>query len=124
MTLVSRAQPRQTVTLKGPKGKLLEVKVGNTVKNLCQLSIGDLVVRYYESIAAQLVKLGMPLGAAVQEAVSASKPGQRLAGSAGRQVTVIAMIEAINKKAQRVTLKGPEEKPPRSRCPKPRCWRR
>ena len=111
----------QKVTLKGPKGKLLEVKVGDTVKNLPQVSVGDLVVvRYYESIAAQLVKPGTPLGSSMQEAVGTAKPGQMPAGVAGRQVTVTAKIEAIDKKAQKVTLKGPEGKTAEVKVPKPK----
>ena len=70
-------------------------------------------VRFYESIAAQLAKPGTPLGATLQEAAGRAKPGDMPAGAAARQVTVVALIEKIDKKSQTVTFKGP---PGNDRC--------
>ena len=69
-------------------------------------------VRFYESIAAQLAKPGTPLGATLQEAAGRAKPGDMPAGAAARQVTVVALIEKIDKKSQTVTLKGPRRERP------------
>ncbi|MDZ7596853.1 MAG: hypothetical protein U5J82_00785 [Desulfobacterales bacterium] len=99
------------VTLKGPEGKLVEFKVGEEVKNLPQVKVGDQVVTtYYESIAAQILKPGTDPGVAAQQAVAAAKPGEKPAGAAAQQVTVTATIEAIDENGHYVTLKGPKGK--------------
>ncbi len=49
---------------------------------------------------------GVP-GASAKEAVATSKPGDTPAGAVA-QVTVTATITAIDKKAQTVSIKGPE----------------
>ena len=98
----------RVVSLKGPKGKSFDLKVGEQVKNLPQVKVGDEVVaRYYESITVQLVKPGVPGGAAATQAVGAAKPGERPAGMAANQVSVTATIEDISPKKTYVTLKGP-----------------
>jgi hypothetical protein len=108
-TVVAIDQAKRMVSLKGPKGNVVELKVGEEVRNLPQVSVGDLVqVRFYESVAAQLAKPGTPLGATLQEAAGRAKPGEMPAGAAARQLTVVALIEKIDKKNQTVTLKGPE----------------
>jgi hypothetical protein len=108
-TVVAIDHAKRLVSLKGPKGNVVELKAGEEVRNLPQVSVGDHVqVRFYESIAAQLAKPGTPLGATLQEAAGRAKPGDMPAGAAARQVTVVALIEKIDKKSQTVTLKGPE----------------
>lgn len=99
----------RAVTLKGPDGKLMGFKAVEEVKNLPQLKAGDQVVlTYYESIAAQIMKPGTGPASAAQQAVATAKPGEKPAGAAVQQVTVIATVEAIDKNKQYVTLKGPE----------------
>ncbi len=98
----------RVVSLKGPKGNVFDLKVGEQVKNLPQVKVGDQVVaRYYESIAVRLMKPGEPGGAAATQAVGAAKPGERPAGVVANQVTVTATIEDISPKKTYVTLKGP-----------------
>jgi len=99
----------RAVTLKGPDGKVMGLKVGEEVKNLPQVKVGDKVtVTYYESIAAQIIKPGTGPASAAQQAVATAKPGEKPAGAMVQQVTVIATVEAIDKTTQHVTLKGPE----------------
>ena len=101
----------RAVTLKGPDGKLMGFKAGEEVKNLPQVKAGDQVVlTFYESIAAQIVKPGTGPASAAQQAVATAKPGEKPAGAAIQQVTVIATVEAIDKNKQYVTLKGTEGK--------------
>jgi hypothetical protein len=98
----------RVVTLKGPKGNVFDLKVGEKVKNLPQVKVGDQVVaRYYESIAVQLVKPGAPGGAAATQGVGVAKPGERPAGVVANQVSITATIEDISPKKTYVTLKGP-----------------
>ena len=103
---------KRVVTLKGPKGNVFDVTVGEQARNLPQLKVGDQVeVKYYESLALRLVKPGEGV-AGIQEtsALARAKEGEKPGGIAGSQVTLTATITAINKKTHEVTLKGPEGK--------------
>jgi len=103
---------KRVVTLKGPKGNVFDVTVGEQARNLPQVKVGDQVeVKYYESLALRLVKPGEGV-AGVQEtsALARAKEGEKPGGIAGSQVTLTATITAINKKTHEVTLKGPEGK--------------
>jgi ribosomal 50S subunit-recycling heat shock protein len=103
---------KRVVTLKGPKGNVFDVTVGEQARNLPQVKVGDQVeVKYYESLALRLVKPGEGV-AGVQEtsALARAKEGEKPGGMAGSQVTLTATITAINKKTHEVTLKGPEGK--------------
>ena len=54
---------KRLVTLKGPKGEKRTIKVGQEARNLPQLKVGDLVtVKYYESMAVEVIKPGTPRG--------------------------------------------------------------
>jgi Cu/Ag efflux protein CusF len=100
---------KQTVTLKGPKGGTLTLQVRDPQK-LEAISVGDPVIaKYYESLAFEVKKAGAASpGKSAQEAVVSSKPGETPGGAVGRQITVTATITAIDKKANTVTIKGPE----------------
>lgn len=103
---------KRVVTLKGPKGNVFDVTVGEQARNLPQVKVGDQVeVKYYESLALRLVKPGEGV-AGIQEtsALARAKEGEKPGGMAGSQVTLTATITAINKKTHEVTLKGPEGK--------------
>ena len=103
--------PNRTVTLKGPKGDVFDLKVGQQAKNLDQVKVGDEVVaKYYESIALKVMPPGPAEGAKSTEAVVTAKPGESPAAMAANQVTVTATVEAIDKKKMHVTLKGPQGK--------------
>jgi len=102
---------KRVVTLKGQKGNVFDLKVGEEAKNLPQVKVGDLVtVQFYESLAFEVTKPGQAGGAGATAAVASAKPGEKPAGIAAGQVTVTATIEAIDAKKNRVTLKGPEGK--------------
>jgi Cu/Ag efflux protein CusF len=103
---------KRKVTLKGENGEVFDVTVGKEVKNLPQVKVGDLVkVKYYESIGVEVMKAGeAPKGASSMAVGARAKPGQMPSGLIGKQVTVTAKVEAIDKKTQEVTLKGPEGK--------------
>ena len=99
------------VTLKGPKGEVRDIKVGEEAVNLPQVKVGDLVtVKFYESIAVEVIKPGTVAGAGEKSAVVRAKPGEMPRGMAARQATVTATITAIDKKEGTLSLKGPEGK--------------
>jgi len=100
---------KRIVTLKGAEGKIYDLKVGPEARNLPQLKVGDEVtVKYFESIAYRLLKPGeAPVPTQGAAVVERAKPGEKPGGVVAGEVTVTATIEAIDKKAQTATLKGP-----------------
>jgi len=98
------------ITLKGPKGRLITLRVEERVRNLPQVQVGDeIVVRYHESVGLQLRRLEMgesvPYGETTAdgaETVQSQTPG------AARQFTVAAYVEAVSPKEKTVTLRGPD----------------
>jgi ribosomal 50S subunit-recycling heat shock protein len=101
---------KRLVTLKGPEGNLRTIKVGEEARNFSQVKVGDKVaIEFYESILVEVLKPGEAKpGAQAGSVVGRAKPGEKPAGVAINTITVTATIDKIDKKAQTVTLKGPE----------------
>ena len=99
----------RTVTLKGPQGGVVDVVAGDEVKNFDQIKVGDfVVVRYMQSLSLELQKVKTGAGGiSVREGAVTAKPGERPAALAGREVTAIAKVTAVDKKAKTISLKGP-----------------
>lgn len=108
-TIAAIDKDKNTVTLKGPKGRTITIEVKDPSK-LDQIKVGDPVVAtYMEAVAFQIKKPGTATpGTSVQETRATSKPGETPAGAIGQEVTVTATITAIDKTAHTVTIKGPE----------------
>ncbi|MEM5329571.1 copper-binding protein [Paraburkholderia sp. JHI2823] len=100
----------RTVTLKRHDGKMVDVELGEKVRNFDQLKVGDVVTMTYKEALTLSLKKGGGGATSVQEtpqverAASGAKPG----GMVGREVKVMADVVAVDKKTQTVTLKGPE----------------
>jgi hypothetical protein len=101
---------KRQVTLKGPKGNVVTFTVGEQVKNLPQVQVGDsVVVKYYEALAFRIVPPGETTpGAGVSGAAATAKPGEKPAALGAREVTATVTVEAIDLKAGTATVKGPE----------------
>jgi len=98
---------RGTVTLKGPKGRTLTLEVRDKEK-LDVVKVGDPVVAtYVEAVVIQVKKEGTP-GVTTQETRVSSKPGETPAGAIGREISITATVTAIDKKANTVSIKGPQ----------------
>jgi len=99
----------RTVTLKGPKGRVLDVVAGDEVKNFDQIKLGDHVVaRYMESLSLELKKTKSGTGdVVVSEEAARAQPGERPAVAGAREVTALAEVTAVNPKKSTITLKGP-----------------
>jgi len=99
----------RTVTLKGPRGKIVTLAVGPEVKNFDQIKAGDfVVVRYYEALTLELKKGGTAMRERTERDVAdRAKPGEAPAAADARQVRVIADVIAVDPKTQTVTLRGP-----------------
>ena len=99
----------RTVTLKGPKGNVSDVVAGDEVKNFAQIKVGDfVVVNFVQALSLELQKAKTgPSGVTEQSAAVTAKPGERPAAAAAREVTAVAKVTALDKKASTITLKGP-----------------
>ena len=99
----------RTISLKGPKGNVVDVVAGDEVKNFAQIKVGDfVVVQVMQSLTLELQKTKSGEGGiSERQAVVTAKPGERPAAAAGREVTAIAKVTGVDKKAKTITLKGP-----------------
>jgi hypothetical protein len=100
----------RTVTLKGPKGNVVDIVAGEQVKNFDQIKVGDLVVaRYAQALTLELRKTRGASGeAVVKEEAAKAKAGEKPAVAGARSVTLLADVIAVDPKASTITLKGPK----------------
>ena len=100
----------RTVSLKDKKGKVTSLAVGEEARNFDQLKVGDVVtVDYREAMTLTLKKEGRGKSSISESAtMNRSEPGAKPGGTAGREVTVLADVVAVNAKTKMVTLKGPK----------------
>ena len=100
---------QREVRLKGPKGNVLPVTVGEEVKNLAELEVGDEVVaQYYQSLALSLAGADASLSLSETSEAVRAEPGEKPGAAVLRQVTAVARVDAIDAKASTVTLRGPK----------------
>ena len=68
----------RTLSLKGPKGKVVEMVAGEEVKNFNQIKVGDMLfVRFMQSLALELQKVKSADGGITGgETVMSAKPGE------------------------------------------------
>lgn len=86
------------------------MEVGDEVRNLAQVKVGDrVVVEFHQALAVDLKKGGGLEATAGQAVVAArAQPGDKPAGGIGEATEVVATIVAIDRNEPSVTLKGPE----------------
>lgn len=103
-------QATRAVTLVGDNGAEITVTAGPEVQNFGQLKAGDRVeVQYAEALVVELKKGGgLPVARTEQTGVSGAKPGEKPGAMAGRQVTIVGDVIAIDAATRKVTVKGPE----------------
>lgn len=98
------------VTLKSSEGETLTIDVDERVKNLPQVEVGDkVIVEYIEAVSIQVFGPGdVAPGTTVVAAAGSAEPGEKPAGVAMEEITVVATINAIDKANSLVTLMGAE----------------
>ena len=98
------------ITLNGPRGHAITLRVEESVKNLPQVLVGDkVVVRYNESVGLELRKVEAGDPVAINDAAAANtQPGQKPAVAGSKQITVQAYVEAVMTKEKTVTLRTPD----------------
>jgi hypothetical protein len=109
-TVVELDKAHRTLVLKGPKGKVVTLSVPAEVKNFDEIRVGDqLVLRYAAAVAAKLEPVAHSDG--IRERVETAGGGTAPAGSmpavgASNTVEVLAVVQAFDRKAGTVTLRG------------------
>ena len=103
-------QKTRAVTLKDSKGEKHSFVAGPDVRNLAQVSVGDVVtIDYGQAVAVRLAKTDKKTRERlVSETVDRAATGQMPGGTATREVSVIASVEAVDVPNKAVTLRGPE----------------
>jgi hypothetical protein len=99
----------RTVSLKTPKGDVVDIVASADVKNFDQVKVGDyLFVRYAQALTLELQKVKTSAGQpSVREEAAKAKPGEKPAVAGAREVTAIATVTAVDKKNSTIALKGP-----------------
>jgi Cu/Ag efflux protein CusF len=100
----------RTVTLKGPEGKVVTIKVDPSIPNLEKLKVGDEVVaKYYEALAWEVKKAGTStMQPGVTESAGAGKESHGRTAIGHRSVRMVVTITAIDTTAHTVTVKEPD----------------
>jgi hypothetical protein len=108
-TVLSINTDTREVLLMDQNGKLHNITVGDDVRNLGQVRVGDKInIEYTEAVSIKLKKHGTSLPAAsVEDAAIRAPAGAKPGAAVGRQVTALATVVAVNDKDQKVTLRGP-----------------
>ena len=94
------------VVLKGPKGNLVELHVGEEARNFNQVKKGDLVtIENSQSVALEVRKAtGAPI-AMETTSVTRAKPGEKPAGTVKTTGIMTVRVEEINYKTREAKLK-------------------
>ena len=102
VTAIDRAT--RTVTLKGETDEFV-LEVGPELTGFDSLKVGDVVVATYtESIAARIAKQGEAAPGVTGSVIAEPPSGGK--ARAGREVTASLKVEAVDLKANTVTLSG------------------
>ena len=102
---------KRLVSLRAANGRAATVEVSPEVRNLDQVKPGDnVVVRYYQALAAQLKKKGESTTVGkvdVAGGVARAEPGEKPAGAVGSTVTTTVVIDSVDQSFKTVTFTGP-----------------
>ena len=92
------------------RDEVMVMEVGDDVRNLDQVKVGDRVVtEFQEAIAVDLKNGGgLEQGAGVEASASRAEPGSKPSGSMSETTTLVATIVGIDPDEPSVTLQVPE----------------
>ncbi len=111
-TVESVDVPNRTITLKGPQGKTATFRAGEEVKRLSEIKAGDtIVVQYHVGVAGEqreptAEEKASPLQ--VVQSTTRAPSDVPAAVSLTRAVKAVTTVDAVDRSAQTVTLKGPQ----------------
>jgi hypothetical protein len=105
-TVVKINYKTRTVVLKGPKGNLVEMQVGEEARNFNQVKKGDLVtIENSESVALDVRKSKGEPAAMESTSITRAKPGEKPAGTVKTTGIMTVRVEEINYKTREAKLK-------------------
>lgn len=100
------------VTIEGPEGNSAVIHVTDQVKNLPQVKVGDKVdIKYYQSMAAGIVKLDEDAELGVVDATAAkatAAAGEMPAGAIGTQITRRVEVVFVDPIQQFISFRSPD----------------
>lgn len=97
----------RTVTLKGPRGNLVTVQAGESVKRFDQLKVGDVVTATFTlAVAARIRKPGDPEPKEVKESLTPLT--EKVGAKAYAEQTITVSVEEIDRTAPSITVKTPD----------------
>jgi hypothetical protein len=100
---------KRLVTLRGPEGNQVVVKVSEEARNLPQVEVGDTVeVEYYQSVAMFAQKPDGETEAEVTVSTARTPLGDKPGAGVSETLTIKATVEAIDYDTRMVVLRGPE----------------
>ena len=107
-TIEALDQATRTVTLKGPKGNSVDIKVADELQGFNTLKVGDQVTAtYFEAFAVNVRKPGDPPPPA-GPATTIERKERAPDSQARRQQTFTVTIQAVDPKAPSLTVRGPQ----------------
>ena len=84
------------VTLQDAAGESVTIIADDEVRNLAQVEVDDKVmIEYLESVSIQVLGPEAEVGAEVVEGMARAEPGEKPAGAAVSEMTIVVEIEAI-----------------------------
>jgi hypothetical protein len=106
--VVNMDRKARTVTIQGPKGKLVTLKVPKEAQNFDQVKIGSTFkVKYVEAVAVGLQR-GGAASASVDRTVRLAPKGGTPGGVVVNTTRISATVEAIDYTNREVAVKGPQ----------------
>ena len=107
-TIEAIDQANRAVTLKGPKGNSVEIKVADQLQGFNTLKVGDQVTAtYFEAFAVNVRKPGDPAPPA-GPATTIERKERAPDAQARKQQTFTVTIQAVDPKTPSLTVKGPQ----------------
>jgi len=105
-TVVAVDQAQRLMTVRGPEGNEVTLELGPEVRNLAQVSVGDVMrVVYEQAYFATLTDAEVPSAAVpVTVGTARSELGDMPAGAIGSMMTMSVRIESIGENGDTVTF--------------------
>jgi ABC-type Fe3+-hydroxamate transport system substrate-binding protein len=108
VTVVSVDRKARTVTVQGPKGRIVTINVPPEAQNLDQVKKGSrFQVRYVESVAVAVTKGGVA-SASKDQTVRLAPKGATPGGVVVNTMQISGTVEALDRTRRTVALKGPK----------------
>lgn len=104
--------PGRMITLKSASGKTGTFRAGDQVKRFSEIHVGDtLVAQYTVSVIAELREPTAQEKAApmvVEDTMSRAPSTAPPAGAMTRTIRIVSTVDAVDRQAKTITLKGPQ----------------